>query len=1202
MHHPRASDRAAAAVEAWLGVPAWSGVLDEFRLRCPDADDIEHIFATLEMAPTWMGGESIPPDVHASLRRPRHRGSRSRDVLGKVLLLEQAADHWWNFRGGIPLGVAGLIETVVHGEPITPRPILSNSPALAPKAASEMLASYVGHLDATGIRRAAADAMRMRRSLVRALARLGPKSQALDLCNSLARREAADLQQPSYQERWEAGKAMFDPPMRERLQRYAEELQLVTATSPPQARYDHAVVLGGGGITPLLRANYLSGFVADGLEIGSIWMLGSSREVAAGSNERRAVALYAPDAADEFALVSAAAERAFAARQPCTRITCGCSTTLASCPVWKRSMLARGVDPDDVAKMPPTFQHTRHRAYGSSSSVAVHALSAATSNPPDRPNTADTFALFATVASPAAGDRILVVTTQVFAPFQTFDALRTLALPLDIDVDVIGYAGPDNDRPDSAEYHLQEALSALRSARRLMLAAIAADSECAFSGEASAPSLVASRDRMLSAFHATEVLPIAFQRGEDRVDTDLVADALRICESECRSATTPSGQASWLLQVGALLETRSLRAAAHAYEEALLLARSAGPTERDCDREGVLDAALRLASIHRRLGEPLEAIKVLADAELEIGTAGLRAYRGACAAERSFATLADAGGEPPGAPTAHADFQSGSAVGFGAAVLGLRLGALGAARAALGDRRSHVSQRYGAAIVDAAAGAYAHAVLGRAAEERLDVELLRGLVETLDVLQGDTGIYDRRAPLAEVIRAIHHWLLDEVADDPDARVDVDLVLQVVMSIKQTGVATFIRQRVGAGDRGDRQMLLADQLADIRRGTLGLSNAPATAQELSARLEACFSGRIAQLATPTPVDAEMVERARAAVRGSHALEFVSARGLRGNEGWYRVWIQPDGRGMLDRLDADALARRVPDIDRLLAHPEPVPHAGWSVLGETLVPADLWALLADVSPERPVDLVVSPFGSLTGVPWSALRDPGQTLSLVDRAVLHVTPSLGVLRRAAGERALRPVALRLVSNRVHAETGVDTTAEAAAWEAIGPDVAALDEAEFRAALERGNPLSLIQVSAHGTGSGLDQHLLLPGRFDALDAFTVSWPSTVVLLSCDLGRPDLNELDMFGLVISCFAGGASEVVSAVNRVVDQPTGTIGAILLRLMHDPANQPRSTAALLRDAQRRYLDGGWRPVAEWALLQCSVAHVVGSDRPAPVALS
>jgi hypothetical protein len=135
---------------------------------------------------------------------------------------------------------------------------------------------------------------------------------------------------------------------------------------------------------------------------------------------------------------------------------------------------------DDLAEAigntPSTYRHDRLRTYRSTSTGGmVRVLGAATSRPGLRPNTADTYALFVHLANPTPDQQGLAVTTQAFVPFQTFDAFRKLSLPTGAGVEVVGAAA---DRRNlraigvsdhcGVEQSLQEVLSGLRSARRLM--------------------------------------------------------------------------------------------------------------------------------------------------------------------------------------------------------------------------------------------------------------------------------------------------------------------------------------------------------------------------------------------------------------------------------------------------------------------------------------------------------------------------------------------------------------------------------------------------------------------------------------------------------------------------------------------------------------------------------------------------------------
>ena len=206
-----------------------------------------------------------------------------------------------------------------------------------------------------------------------------------------------------------------------------------------------------------------------GVDLGQVYFLGSPRLLIDQPPEAPAVAYYAPAARDEFDLMVAAASREFDELQPApVEFLCGCASETVLCPEWLRSH----PDGAQLADMPRQYTHER-RAPLLDRTGTVHGsvLSASTGRPPYRPDTSDTFKLWARLANPSDGDKLLIVTTQVFVPFQEFDAYRRLFLDYGAEVDVVGFGGERGDRPLTAEYLLQETLSGIRSSRRMMVAA-----------------------------------------------------------------------------------------------------------------------------------------------------------------------------------------------------------------------------------------------------------------------------------------------------------------------------------------------------------------------------------------------------------------------------------------------------------------------------------------------------------------------------------------------------------------------------------------------------------------------------------------------------------------------------------------------------------------------------------------------------------
>lgn len=268
-----------------------------------------------------------------------------------------------------------------------------------------------------------------------------------------------------FRERAHADVADFDHELRQRILRLADQLGLVSPCPTRFKHYEKTLIMGGGYRSPLLRARYAAGIQESGVSLGEVSFLGSPRFlIEKPPPERPVVEEYAPGAADEFDLMKAAALIEFGPVLDPVVFLCGCPSAAAICPAWRYRNLDGGQD------VPPEYTHERRVGLSDAAGRPVGAvLSASTSRPPLRPNTSDTFALWARCSDSRPGQRVLVVTTQVFVPFQAFDGIRWLYLVHGVDVDVVGFGADWGDRPETAEYLLQETLSAIRSGRRLLV-------------------------------------------------------------------------------------------------------------------------------------------------------------------------------------------------------------------------------------------------------------------------------------------------------------------------------------------------------------------------------------------------------------------------------------------------------------------------------------------------------------------------------------------------------------------------------------------------------------------------------------------------------------------------------------------------------------------------------------------------------------
>ncbi len=242
-------------------------------------------------------------------------------------------------------------------------------------------------------------------------------------------------------ERHQAVAETFPPATDALIHAAAAALGLADRMRPASGEYDHVLVLGGGVRTMLARSDLAAALVHGGVRTGTVAGLGSLRPLTGQEEIARQAGLAAcPTEGDA---VHEALRRAFALGPP-TVTDAGALGPDPGQAWWLRS------HPDAT---PP-----------------VHVLAAPSTRPGQRANTADTYTGWAdlVVADPA-GARLLLVTTDMFVPFQHCDAVRLLGLRHGCAVDTVGFPTAANPwLPPARTYEiLQEIRSAIRSMRGL---------------------------------------------------------------------------------------------------------------------------------------------------------------------------------------------------------------------------------------------------------------------------------------------------------------------------------------------------------------------------------------------------------------------------------------------------------------------------------------------------------------------------------------------------------------------------------------------------------------------------------------------------------------------------------------------------------------------------------------------------------------
>lgn len=694
--------------------------------------------------------------------------------------------------------------------------------------------------------------------------------------------------------------------------------------------------------------------------------------------------------------------------------------------------------------------------------------------------------------------------------------------------------------------------------------------------------IVAVRDRLITAFEATAVLPVLYADPRRRRNPDdPVQAALELCEAadsrfRRRDSTT---RCPWLERLGWLHTAQgSLEAARSRFETELEIALSFADEDRR-DRETIVRASYRLAALLRRSGSARRGWQLLDEHANEHKTASTASLRPLYIAERELCRWADGKGVD-----GHALDRLSAAGQFVAGVTAVSSGDIEAGVSSFADARAlATADPDRRARVERLAAAYAVVLLGDSSSSPDQLPNILAVMAAIRALAAHADVNDRRTPLSRSIRYLHGALLRRLSDLREQSVG-ETALAVSLALKQSGIASFIRRHEGASDgpAGTNLVstfrLLNSQLASR------LTSGDPDAVDARLRLRQQVSNVFAQLADPAVPDQRAVSQVIANLAGAHVLDFVSVPGPEAGVEWFRTWLRPDGTTSIDRLNDPAdgsFTAELADLPGVLAGEGQTPARLWKTLGDRLIPQALW----DLGVDDHAQLVVSPFGALCGLPWAALRgvsSAGDRRSLVDVAVVSLAPTITTVtaKRRPLHRDADDALVRLVDN--DPEYGsLDVECERYAWEALS--VVPLGESVFLERLVDGQAGSVVQVSCHGAGSGLEQVIRLPQPLSAFSALQITWPETVILLSCHTGRAEIEESDAFGFVISCLAGSAGEVISGLQAIDDYPAGAIGARLINML---ADQPAAPAArLLRSAQRSWLEeaGGWRPVREWGLL-------------------
>ena len=256
-------------------------------------------------------------------------------------------------------------------------------------------------------------------------------------------KQKKDVSGNSENARWTIVNYNFSEQQIENIMRAAARLEMIGCTMPSKKKYDYIFVLGGARMSCLFRMRYAKQ-VCDmyNVRAKSIIGLAGMREII--DSERNATDTYALDAKTEFDLMRASLFNVF--ENPELK--------------HKEEYINRNLN----ASWAIEAYHVQD--------VAITLL-AAPSGEPDkrRANTSDTFEFFVKRLQASDRSNILMITSQIYVPYQQLEAVRMLGIPYKHSLETIGFPNEWSaslQGLQKPENYLQEIRSVLQSADRLL--------------------------------------------------------------------------------------------------------------------------------------------------------------------------------------------------------------------------------------------------------------------------------------------------------------------------------------------------------------------------------------------------------------------------------------------------------------------------------------------------------------------------------------------------------------------------------------------------------------------------------------------------------------------------------------------------------------------------------------------------------------
>lgn len=239
--------------------------------------------------------------------------------------------------------------------------------------------------------------------------------------------------------RWLISKESFSDSQIRAIKKASKEIGLKDNSQPLSDRYDYVWILGGAKLSCLLRSK-LAKEVVQNLKNHpkNISMLASFRPI--NESERLATDTYAIEAETEFDLFISAHKMYFDSSVIKT------NESDSSAPLNKQWRILEFENKTSIFSAPSREPELR------------------------RANSLDTYLFFLEHYTVEPGSRILLITSEIYVPYQHIEAFRSVALPKNVSIETIGFPsdwGGELQGMSNDENYLQEIRSTILSVKRL---------------------------------------------------------------------------------------------------------------------------------------------------------------------------------------------------------------------------------------------------------------------------------------------------------------------------------------------------------------------------------------------------------------------------------------------------------------------------------------------------------------------------------------------------------------------------------------------------------------------------------------------------------------------------------------------------------------------------------------------------------------